>query len=146
MERKNMPLGMVVGRMIQEMFRILKKRAAELSDVKLTGEQFGMLHVINIKGESFVQQDFANMMGKDKSAILRLIDSLEEKKLVLRVVDSTDRRKNCLHVTELGKEIIQQYLDIESELSKELTSGIPEADMNTFYRVIATIRRNAENI
>jgi MarR family transcriptional regulator for hemolysin len=146
MERKNMPLGMVVGRLMHELFRVLRKRSVETTDVKLTGEQFGLLHVINLKEGTCVQQDFANMMGKDKSAILRLIDSLEEKKLVLRVVDSTDRRKNCLHVTEFGKEIIQQYIEMEAMISKELTSGISEAEMDTFFRVIATIRTNAERL
>lgn len=146
MDRKKMPLGMVVGRMMHEMFRVLRKRSAETSDVKLTGEQFGILHVINMKNEMCVQQDLANMMGKDKSAILRLIDSLENKKLVMRVVDATDRRKNCLHVTELGKEIIQQYIDMEASISTELTAGIAEEDLDTFFRVIATIRKNAEQL
>jgi len=146
MERKNLPLGMVIGRMMHEIFRVLRKRTSETSDVKLTGEQFGLLHVINMKKETCVQQDLANMMGKDKSAILRLIDSLEEKKLVVRVVDSTDRRKNCLHVTELGKEIIQQYIDMEAIIANELTVGISKTDMDAFYRVIATIRANAEKL
>jgi len=146
MDRKRMPLGMVVGRMMHEMFRVLRIRASETSDVKLTGEQFGLLHVINLKNETCVQQDLANMMGKDKSAILRLIDSLEEKKLVVRVVDSSDRRKNCLHVTEFGKEIIQQYIEMEAAISKELTAGITETDMDTFYRVVSIIRANAEKL
>jgi len=141
-----MPLGMVVGRLMHELFRVLRKRSAETSEVKLTGEQFGLLHVINLKEGTCVQQDFANMMGKDKSAILRLIDSLEEKKLVIRVVDSTDRRKNCLHVTDLGKEVIQQYIEMEAIVSQELRVGISDSDMETFYRVIATIRKNAEQL
>jgi MarR family transcriptional regulator, transcriptional regulator for hemolysin len=146
MERKKMPLGMVVGRLMHEMFRVLRKQSVGTSDVKLTGEQFGLLHVINMKKETCVQQDLANMMGKDKSAILRLIDTLEEKKLVIRVVDSTDRRKNCLHVTDFGKEVIQQYIEMEAIVSKELTAGISDNDMDTFYRVISTIRTNAERL
>jgi MarR family transcriptional regulator for hemolysin len=146
MERKKMPLGMVVGRMMHEMFRVLRKRSAETSDVILTGEQFGLLHVINMKNEMCVQQDLANMMGKDKSAILRLIDSLQDKNLVVRVVDANDRRKNCLHVTDYGKEIIQQYIDMEALISKELTAGISDADIETFYRVISTIKTNAEQL
>jgi len=141
-----MPLGMVVGRMMHEMFRVLRKRSGETSDTKLTGEQFGLLHVINLKNETCVQQDLANMMGKDKSAILRLIDSLEEKKLLIRVVDSTDRRKNCLHVTELGRDVIQQYVDMEAQISKELTRGISDEEMETFFQVISMIRTNAENM
>jgi DNA-binding MarR family transcriptional regulator len=85
-------------------------------------------------------------MGKDKSAILRLIDQLEEKKLLIRVVDSTDRRKNCLHVTDFGKEVIQEYIDMEAQISQQLTTGISPDEMETFYRVIAAIKNNAEKL
>jgi MarR family transcriptional regulator for hemolysin len=146
MDKKQMPLGMVVGRMMHELFRVLRKYSAETSETKLTGEQFGLLHVINLKKDTYVQQDLANLMGKDKSAILRLIDQLEEKKLLVRVVDSTDRRKNCLHVTDFGKEVIQEYIDMEAQISQQLTTGITPEEMETFYRVIAVIKKNAEQL
>ncbi len=87
---------MIVGRMYKEMFRVLRKRAHESSDVKLTIEQFGLLHCIGANKDDVVQQDMADVLGKDKSSILRLIDSLEEQKLVNRVNDPHDRRRNCL--------------------------------------------------
>jgi MarR family transcriptional regulator, transcriptional regulator for hemolysin len=45
----------------------------------------------------------ADMIGKNKSTILRLINSLETKGLVRRVVDFKDRRKNYLMVTKKGE-------------------------------------------
>jgi len=128
------------------MFRVLKKQAFEQTEIKLSLEQFGLLHTINMKSEDVIQNDMAKMMGRDKSSILRLIDSLEEKELVRRVVDKNDRRKNYLMVTKKGEKIIEQYLEIEFKLVKELQDGLSKSDIETFYKVINHIKSNAEKL
>lgn len=137
---------MIIGKMYKEMFRVLRKRTYGSCDIKLTVEQFGLLHCISRNVDDVIQQDMATYMGKDKSSILRLTDSLEEQKLVQRVVDSHDRRRNCLVVTDLGHEVIKQYLNIEFELLEELQEGLTESDLSTFYKVIYTIQKNAEKL
>lgn len=146
MEKQELPLGMIVGRMMQEMFRVLKKRTGEIAETKLTIEQFGLLHAINMKNEDVIQQDMADIMGKDKSAIYRVIDTLEEKELVRRVVVRNDRRKNFLMVTKKGEAVIEQYLGIEFKLIKELEEGLCKSDVDTFYRVVNHIRNKAEKL
>lgn len=146
MNKQELPLGMVVGRMMHEMFRVLKKRTGEIAETKLTIEQFGLLYAINMKNEDVIQQDMANIMGKDKSAIYRVIDSLEEKELVRRVVDKNDRRKNFLMVTKKGEAVIEQYLEIEYKLIKELKEGLCKSDIDTFYSVVNHIRNKAEKL
>jgi MarR family transcriptional regulator, transcriptional regulator for hemolysin len=146
MEKQNLPLGMIVGRMMHEMFRVLKKRTGEIAEIKLTIEQFGLLHAINMKNEDVIQQDMADLMGKDKSAIYRVIDSLEEKELVRRVVDKNDRRKNFLMVTKKGEAVIEQYLEIEFKLNKELEEGLNKSDIDAFYNVVNHFRNKAEKL
>lgn len=146
MENQKLPLGMIVGRMNREMFRVLRKRTNESSDIKLTIEQFGLLHRISTIAEEVVQQDMAAFCGKDKSTIMRLVDSLEKLKLVTRVVDPHDRRRNRLVVTDLGHEVIKHYLNIEFKLLEELQQGLTESDLETFYKVVHTIRSNAEKL
>jgi len=146
MEKQNIPLGMIVGRMMHMMFHVLKKRTGEQADIKLTIEQFGLLYAISMKEEDVIQKDMADIMGKDKSAILRLIDTLEKNELVRRVVDVNDRRKNYLMVTKRGEKTIKQYLEIELKLTDELQQGLTEAELSTFYKVINHIKSNAEKL
>ncbi len=146
MEKQNLPFEMIVGRMMLEIFRVLKKRTGEQAEIKITNEQFGLLHAIYMNIDEVIQQDIANIMGKDKSSILRIIDSLEEKELVRRVVDTNDRRKNYLMVTKKGEGIIKQYLSITLELSKELQQGLSKSDLDTFYKVVNHIKSNAEKL
>jgi MarR family transcriptional regulator for hemolysin len=134
---------MVVRKMNREMFRVLRKRFYESSETKLTIEQFGLLFAISNNEEDVVQQDMANFFGKNKSSILRLFDSLEEKELVQRNIDSQDRRKKCLIVTDKGDEVIKQYLEIEFRLLDELQMGLTKSELDAFYKVVQTIQKNA---
>jgi len=144
MEKLNLSL-MEFGRMMHEVFRAFKKRFEKLNneEIRISIEQFGLLHAISVKDEDVIQKDMVEMMGKDKSSILRLIDSLEEKELVRRVADIKDRRKNYLMVTKLGLRVIDQYMKIVDELMIELKQGLTPSDIDTFHKVIENIKSNA---
>ncbi len=142
MRRK--PLGMIVGGMMSAMFRELKRRTSERTDSKLTIDQVGLLYAISQNDRDVTQQDMAELMLKDKSSILRMIDSLENKELVRRAVDREDRRKNQIFVTKKGERTIEQYLQIEFELMDELLDGLSADDLDAFYRVVNHIRTRAE--
>ena len=146
MEERNLPLGIEVGKMIREMFRIFKKRIIEQAEVKISIEEFGLLHTIHKKEVDVIQSELASILSKDKSFILRLTDSLVEKGLVRRAVDVCDRRKNYLMVTKEGEKTIKNYMEIEFELMKELQEGLTESDINTFYKVVNQIRSNSEEL
>lgn len=136
METQSKPLGFIVGKMMSELFRVLRKRTNELTEAKLTIDQFGLLYFIKKQESEVIQKEMAEIMGKDKSVILRMIDCLEEKELVRRVVDKDDRRKNRLMVTKKGERTIEESLKIEKELSGELMEGLAQSELDTFYKVI----------
>lgn len=146
MRNQKSPFGMTVGGMMREVLRLLKKCTAEHTEIKLTMEQLGLLLVIFSTEEEVIQQDLACSMGKDKSAILRTIDMLEDKELLKRVSDTTDRRKKYLMITKKGERVIEQYLEIELQLTSELQKGLSEEDMATFYKVVNHIKLNAKTM
>jgi MarR family transcriptional regulator for hemolysin len=144
MENRNLSL-MEIGIMMHEVFRVFKKRIAEQKDdeIKLSADQFGLLHAITTKEEDVIQKDMAEKMGKDKSAMLRLIDTLEEKGLVRRVNDLKDRRKNYLMVTKVGYRVKEQYMKIVYEIINEVQQGLTPSEIDTFHKVINHIKSNA---
>ncbi len=121
------------------------KKALRFSNLDCQAESMGMLLLIDYN-EDIIQQHMADFMKKDKSVILRQIDSMEEKGFIKRIPDSTDRRKNILVTTEKGKEQINLFQEIEQKLLIEFTRGISEEDLKTFNRVLMHIKKNAENI
>ena len=146
MEALKMPLGMVVIKMLKPMFRVLEFRASKQTDIKLTMAQFGLLFAISEEKEEVILKDIAEKMGKDKSAILRMIDLLEKKELVRRVVDLNDRRKNYLMVTKKCERLIAEFRNIELELNSELLEGISDADIQTFYKVVDRIKVKSDQL
>jgi len=149
MEKQKLPLEIELGHVIlEDMFHAIRKRIRNQAEIqlKITREQFKLLHAISQKKEEVIQKDMADIIGKDKSTILRLIDSLETKELVRRVADTKDRRKNYLMVTKKGVELIKQYENIFSAMFEELQQGLNESELNTFYKVAAHIKSRAETL
>ena len=147
MKNQNTPLEIELGHVIlEDMFRAIRKCIKNQAEIKLmiTREQFKLLNAISQNKEEVIQKDMADLIGKDKSTILRLIDSLETKELVRRVADTKDRRKNYLMVTKKGVELIKQYENIFSAMFEELQQGLNESELNTFYKVAAHFKSNAE--
>ncbi len=146
MEQDNLPLGMVVGQMMHEMLRVLKKRDIEQAEISLTIEQHAVLHILNTKKSDVILKEMACAMGKDKSAILRIIDVLEEKDLVRRAIDLKDRRKKYLMVTKKGGQTIEEFIKIEAKLSAKLKEGLTKEEMKTFYKVVNHIKIKAKQL
>ena len=80
MENEKLPLGMVVVDMLKSMFRVIESRAYEHTGMKLTMPQFALLHTISKESDEVILKDVAEKMGKDKSAIVRMVDQLEKKR------------------------------------------------------------------
>ncbi|MBP8850473.1 MAG: MarR family transcriptional regulator [Breznakibacter sp.] len=107
-------------------------------------DQIVVLLIIRHKCESVVQQDLVDIMGKDKSVILRMVDCLEKDDLLRRVADPNDRRRNVLELTEKGISLTNRVFEIEDQVSKELLQGITKEDLEGFFNVIDRIRENAQ--
>ena len=128
--------GMFLG------FSVLKLQFAAEADVKLTIEEFILLNMIKMHTDQILQ-NIAIATGKNKSVVMRMIDSLEQKGLARRTVNPDDRRENLLSITERGAEVLSQYKEIEKRVSAELLSGIPADKIACFFEVADAVSRKA---
>ncbi|HIX45077.1 MAG TPA: MarR family winged helix-turn-helix transcriptional regulator, partial [Candidatus Barnesiella excrementipullorum] len=120
-----------IGKLRNRLHRILKQRYAAEADVKLTVEEFILLNMIEARTDQILQ-NIAIATGKNKSVVMRMIDSLEQKGLAKRTVNPDDRRENLLSITDKGCEVLSQYQQIEKRLSNELLDGIPPQKVAQF--------------
>lgn len=131
--------------MLGRMGKVFKRELNE-AQIDITLEQLGLLHAISENEQDVVQQDMVDIMNKDKSAILRLIDSLEKKGLVVRSIDPQDRRKNLLFVTEQGMAVLVKIGGVAAEINPKFVENISQADLDTFFAVAEKIKQNAERL
>lgn len=110
---------------------------------EITFEQMGVLYFIsrNMGKKDMIQQDLAAIMDKNKSAVLRSIDILEQKGFVKRIPAAGDRRKNVIALTDAGKAVIDKMHEIFLGQDILLKEGIAEEELNTCMRVLSKIQQ-----
>jgi len=136
----NIPLGYLLGQSLR-VFRNQLAFEFKEREIKLTLDQFVILHLLNANCD-LIQQDLANQLQKDKSIIVRQINSLLENQYVIRLTNKEDKRKKNLILTKKGFEILNQMKEIASDLSGKLLSGVSVIDLGIFRDVLGKIHEN----
>lgn len=129
--------------MFMRVFRKLVVKRFQEHDTGLTMEQFAILHRISEEDEP-TQSEIAAAIGLDKSAVMRIIDILEDKRLVARLSDGEDRRKKALVITKKGGDKIEEAGQFFETIIEELSEGVNADDMQSFLKTLNKLRHNAE--
>lgn len=138
-------LGTTIGKLRNKLHRLMKQRYAAEANIKLTVEEFILLTMIRAKTDQILQ-NIAIATGKNKSVVMRMIDSLEKKGLVKRTVNPEDRRENLLSTTDMGEQVVAEYHKIEKKLSYELLKSIPDEKVEVFFEVVEEISRRTNSL
>ena len=88
------------------------------------------------------QQDLADVVHKDKTSSTRVIDSMEKRDLVVRIPDRLDRRQKLIYLTDKGKRLREELMQIVQKTSLEAQRGIEPERLDTFRDVLAKIHDN----
>ena len=110
----------------------------------VTSEQWRILKCLWHK-DGQVQQDLANVVHKDKTCITRIVDSMEKRDLVVRIPDKSDRRQNLIYLTNKGKRLQEELMQIFLKTSLEAQEGINSEELEVFRKVLSEIHHNISN-
>lgn len=113
----------------------------QMAELNLSTEQFAILNILET-GEDFIQQDLADLMNKDKSAILRQLNKLQDRKLLARIPDPKDKRKKQILISKQGLELLQKARNIEQKLIDEILEGIEAEELQKMYATMLKIQTN----
>lgn len=113
-------------------------RAAGL---EITIEQWGILYHL-WKEDELSQQELCIRSFKDKPSITRLVDNLEKQKFVVRKASETDRRINKICLTESGKNLQDQTIEIANQTMDEALVGVQKEDIETVRMVLQKVYNN----
>lgn len=119
---------------------ILSKRIKHLD----INRYYYPLTLIYINNGKLSQKALGEMLDKDKSAIVNIIDSLSEKGYVKRVVNPDDRREHFISVTEKAEKDIPHIIAAFEEMNKDLTKDISAEEMEIFYNVLYKMKINMQ--
>lgn len=141
MSEDKLEIGVIISRTAILYGKAIEAKLDE-SKIDLNIHQLMLLSLLTTKDHK-IQQDLADYMKKDKSAVLRAIDVLEEKKIITRTADADDRRKKIIHITRSGLNLLEHAREVEREVLEKMQAGLSEAEIKTYAKVSLQMQRNA---
>lgn len=92
------------------------------------------------------QEELAKELCLNKSTVARSLTALEEKGFIERKENKEDKRKFFIFPSKKMLDILPKVREISAEFNKAITSGISEAEMETFYSVLSRIEQTAKSL
>ncbi|MBT2186167.1 MarR family winged helix-turn-helix transcriptional regulator [Sphingobium nicotianae] len=84
------------------------------------------------------QSELAREVAMDDSAMVAIIDELEQRGLALRSRSTADRRRNSLSLTAQGEALVAQMVDCAMAVERPIRDAMSEKELAT---LIALLRR-----
>lgn len=112
-------------------------------DVPLQMEQLPVLMVICAKKE-LSQQDVADILGRDKSSVMRTITTMVKKGLVTVSQDANDKRRNNVIPTENGNALTVKLKNVAKEAEAEALKAFSVEEKDTILKALIDIADKLE--
>jgi len=109
--------------------------------INLSKEQFIVLKHLDEK-DGRIQNDLAFITNRSKTALTRLIHTMEKKGFVSRSVSEQDMRINHVYLTPLGRQTWEKSYPFFLKIIEELQKGISKEDIVNTQNVMKQIQSN----
>ncbi len=142
LEEFEIPIGRRLGIVAKQFISVMYKTLSHID----IGTNFIVILLIYKTGGTLTQQELADECGLDKTNVLRIIDTLEEKGLLKRAPKLDDRRAYIIKLTPKGKKLIPVINKAIGDLNKKALDGISEGQQKSFFKTLDKISQNLNDL
>lgn len=136
-----MKLGKIIANVNNKKNAYLNNR---LKSIGLSYGQALVINAIHINGE--IQQDMiVKELEIDKSAVTRILKSLEGKGFIIKNMCQSDHRVYKIILTKKGEEVYPLIHHILENMKKTMLKGITDEEKELLVQLLFKIRDNLEN-
>lgn len=112
-----------------------------VEDMDISRYHYLLLLIAEHQGQP-TQKKLAEIMGKDKSAMVNIIDTLTAKGYVYREINPSDRREQLIKITAKAEKDIPAIKASFELLNKKATEGISSEKLDIFNEVLKQMAVN----
>ncbi|MBQ4583600.1 MAG: winged helix-turn-helix transcriptional regulator [Bacilli bacterium] len=87
------------------------------------------------------QKDLCHFTGRGKSTVSSVLTTMEKNGLIIRNVND-DNKLTSLTLTNKGISIFRKMQNNLDDFSNKITDGLSSNDLNVFFEVIYTLKKN----
>ena len=140
-DKEKFNLGLELG-LTASVYRAAGQKSLKLNGLEdITKEQFGILILLTMR-DGLYQTQIANILGKDRPNITRMIDILETKGYIRREKDDSNRRILKVFLTQKGHEKSEIAKPVRDKFSEVQYRGFSNEDVITLVSLLRRVRNN----
>ena len=87
----------------------------------------------------------ADLIGKDRAAVTRLLGGLEKRNLVVRIHDKTDRRQKQVYLTPKGKALKEKLVPLGLGNMQRAQTGLSHKEIEGCKAVLKKMYKNLKS-
>ncbi|MET8082076.1 MarR family transcriptional regulator [Streptomyces sp. NPDC005303] len=118
--------------------RLTEESSRALAPYGIDGRELAVLAVLDAHAE-LSQLEAAGKLGIDRTTMVALVDTLEEKELVERRRSPQDRRKNIVQLTPIGRERLHDAESARQELERRFLAPLSSTDATRLVRTLQSL-------
>ena len=135
---------------LSRLISILHNQKNSYMNIQL--KEFGLSHgqAITLKiiyeENNIKQEDLNKRLQIDKSAVTRILKTLEDKQLIIKKISNEDKRNHILSVTSKGKILYPKIKNVIKETTEVMLKDIDQNQQLLLEELLLKIKMNLEDV
>lgn len=118
--------------------RLEELHGRALAPFGIDARELGVLLVL-AGHEPASQHEVAQQLGVDRTTMVALLDTLEDRGIVSRRPDGRDRRRNVVELTDHGTDTVRRATRASDEAERSLLAALSPPDQQRFREALRLI-------